>query len=78
VRCSITLPPLIPGHYDVTMWVGSHYTEMLDVAAQCASFDILHSPTHGRTFPHTADHGFVVPPSRIDEYRVAQSEADAR
>jgi lipopolysaccharide transport system ATP-binding protein len=78
VRCSITLPPLIPGHYDVSMWVGSHYTEMLDVAAQCASFDILHSPTHGRTFPHTADHGFVVPRSRIDEYRVAQSVADVR
>jgi lipopolysaccharide transport system ATP-binding protein len=78
VRCSITLPPLIPDHYDVTMWVGSHYTETLDVAVQCASFDILQSPTHGRTFPHSKDHGFVVPPSRIDEYRVAQSLADDR
>jgi lipopolysaccharide transport system ATP-binding protein len=70
LRCSIRLPPLIPGQYAVTMWVGSHYTETLDTASECATFDIVQSPTPGRTFPHSPDPGFLVPRAQVDEYRV--------
>jgi lipopolysaccharide transport system ATP-binding protein len=73
----IDLPPLIPGQYSLSVWVGSHNTETLDHVERCIAFDIHDSPTPQRTFPHTTDHGFVVPPSRllISGSRAAQSEA---
>jgi lipopolysaccharide transport system ATP-binding protein len=61
----VDLPPLIPGHYWVTPWVGSHNTETLDLIHQCASFEVSHTPTRGRSFPHAVEHGFIVPPSRV-------------
>ncbi|HTD16552.1 MAG TPA: polysaccharide ABC transporter ATP-binding protein [Chthoniobacterales bacterium] len=61
----IDLPPLIPGQYWVSPWVGSHNTETLDMVHQCAAFEISRSPTPGRSHPHTIDHGYIVPPSRI-------------
>jgi lipopolysaccharide transport system ATP-binding protein len=67
VRVSIDLPPLIPGDYLATIWTGSHNTETLDQVTEVVAFEIVDSPTPGRTFPHTKDHGFVVPPSRVAE-----------
>jgi len=64
-RVQVDLPPLIPGQYWVTTWVGSHNTETLDVVHQCVAFEVSASPTVGRTFPHTTDHGYIVPPSRL-------------
>lgn len=65
IAVDIELPPLTPGSYFVSAWAGSHYTETLDFAAEAASFEITRSPTPGRTVPHTADHGFIVPRSHI-------------
>jgi lipopolysaccharide transport system ATP-binding protein len=67
LRLSIDLPPMIPGDYLATIWVGSHNTETLDEATEVIAFEILESPTPGRMFPHTKDHGFVVPASRVVE-----------
>jgi lipopolysaccharide transport system ATP-binding protein len=67
VRLAIDLPPLIPGDYLATVWAGSHNTETLDEVAEAIAFEIVDSPTPGRTFPHTKDHGFIVPPSRVAE-----------
>jgi lipopolysaccharide transport system ATP-binding protein len=64
-KVRITLPPLIPGRYDVTVWAGPHNTERYDLAESCVSFEIVQSPTAGRTFPHTPDHGRIVPVSRL-------------
>ena len=61
----VDLPPLIPGQYWVSPWVGSHNTETLDMVHQCAAFEVSYSPTPGRSFPHSIDHGYVVPPSRL-------------
>jgi lipopolysaccharide transport system ATP-binding protein len=61
----VDLPPLIPGQYWVTPWVGSHNTETLDLIHQCASFEVNHTPTRGRSFPHAAEHGCIVPLSRL-------------
>ncbi len=61
----VDLPPLIPGQYWVTPWVGSHNTETFDMIHQCAAFEVNHSPILGRSFPHAVNHGYIVPPSRL-------------
>ena len=65
VHVSVDLPPLIPGRYLATFWVGSHPSETLDTVREAVAFEIHDSPTPGRTFPHTKDHGFIVPPSTV-------------
>jgi lipopolysaccharide transport system ATP-binding protein len=65
VRVSVDLPPLIPGRYLATFWVGTHASETLDAVYNAVAFDIHDSPTAGRTFPHTKDHGHIVPPSTV-------------
>jgi lipopolysaccharide transport system ATP-binding protein len=59
VELSIELPPLVPGIYYLDFWVGSHYTETFDWVRQAIKIDIADMPSAGRTFPHTADHGFI-------------------
>ena len=61
---TISLPPLVPSQYLLTVWVGNHNTETLDEVAECVKFEIFDSPTSDRVVPHTPlDHGFVVPHS---------------
>lgn len=62
---TITLPPLIPGRYSATFWMGPHNTETYDLVESAVSFDILETPTPGRTFPHSHDHGCIVPFSSV-------------
>lgn len=66
VNVTIQLPPLIPNQYLVTIWVGSHNTETLDLAQEAILFEIHESPTPSRSFPHTKDHGYIVPISTIN------------
>ncbi len=61
----VDLPPLIPGAYQVTAWLGQHNTLTYDYVASALSFDILASPTPGRSYPHTQDHGHIVPASTL-------------
>jgi lipopolysaccharide transport system ATP-binding protein len=61
VTINIQLPPLIPGEYFVTAWVGSHNTETLDMVIESTMFEVLDSPIVGRSFPHTKDHGYLIP-----------------
>jgi lipopolysaccharide transport system ATP-binding protein len=62
----VDLPPLVPGQYWISPWVGSHNTETFDMIHQCVAFEVSDSPTLGRTFPYTpADHGYIVPSSRL-------------
>jgi homopolymeric O-antigen transport system ATP-binding protein len=77
-RFDIQLPALIPGHYWLTAWVGPHYSETFDLCRDCVSFTIDESPTPGRIFPHSPDHGFIAPEcnfSRVvaDEERLVGS-----
>ena len=74
IRVDIDLPPLVPGVYSITAWVGTHYSKTIDLAEECASFEVVRSPTPGRTVPHTPDHGFIVPPSRLVEYRAGERD----
>ncbi len=62
----IDLPPLIPGHYGISLWVGPHNTETFDEVRGCTTFEVVESPTAGRTFPHYRNHGLIVPFSRLE------------
>jgi hypothetical protein len=64
-EASIDLPPLVPGTYRVSAWVGTHYARTLDLVDSALAFTIFSSPTPGRTFPHTYDHGSIVPRSSV-------------
>jgi lipopolysaccharide transport system ATP-binding protein len=61
----VELPPLIPGTYVVSVWAGIGLTHTIDWAREVVAFDILDSPTPGRTIPHSADRGFCVPVSTV-------------
>jgi len=63
VDTHIALPPMIPGRYSITIWVGAHNTYTLDVVPACLAFEIVDSPTPNRTFPHSSEHGRIVPQS---------------
>jgi lipopolysaccharide transport system ATP-binding protein len=65
IRLKIDLPPLIPGQYLVTVWAGSHNTETLDEVNEAIMFEIFESPTKGRLYPHTVEHGYIVPLSSV-------------
>jgi lipopolysaccharide transport system ATP-binding protein len=62
---SIDLPPLVPGTYRVGAWAGTHYAHTIDLVESALAFTILSSPTPGRTYPHTYDHGAIVPRSSV-------------
>jgi lipopolysaccharide transport system ATP-binding protein len=61
----IDLPPLIPGTYRIAAWVGSHFNSTYDSVGPVLEFSITTSPTPRRSFPHTQDHGSLVPRSRV-------------
>ena len=69
---TIDLPKLIPGEYFTTVWIGSHNTETLDCIQFATSFAVYNSPIEGRTFPHTEDHGYIVPDSKLVMSRINQ------
>jgi lipopolysaccharide transport system ATP-binding protein len=72
IDISIHLPPLVPGIYGLEFWIGPHHSETFDSIRDVIRFEILQGPTQGRTFPHTRDHGFMVP---ISSARVRMLEA---
>jgi lipopolysaccharide transport system ATP-binding protein len=65
LKLEVQLPPLIPGRYIASLWAGPHNSETLDQVKECVSFEILDSPSPGRAYPHTHDHGHIVPASAV-------------
>lgn len=79
IEVTIELPPLIPGHYQVTAWVGPHNTSTYDLIRSALSFEVVTSPTPGRSFPHTRDHGHIVPLATLATVsRSASDSAEVR
>lgn len=64
IKSKINLPPLIPGHYKISVWVGPYYTETYCWEKERASFEIQSSPIY-RTHPHSKKNGYLVPHSEI-------------
>lgn len=65
----IELPPIIPGKYNLSVWVGSHFLETYDSKKEILSFTILESPNINRTFPYSVNNGFIAPISKINLYK---------
>jgi len=63
LKFRIALPPLVPGQYSISFWLGSHNTSTWDQVRDCITFEVHDSPTQGRTFPHHFNNGFIVPPT---------------
>ena len=63
----VDLPPLVPDTYYVTAWVGPHNLQTYDTIREATCFEINQSPTPGRTFRHTHDHGMLVPISTLQQ-----------
>jgi lipopolysaccharide transport system ATP-binding protein len=61
----IDLPPLVPGIYYLDLWIGHHYSKTCDYVENALGFEVADSPTPGRGYPHTLDHGSIVPNSRV-------------
>lgn len=67
LRIGVTLPPLIPGTYECTFWIGRHYNGTEHVVKNATSFRIDQSPTPFRVQTHGVDHGWIVPGSHAEE-----------
>jgi lipopolysaccharide transport system ATP-binding protein len=64
----IELPPIIPGNYYLSVWVGSHFTETYDYKKEVLSFTVIESPNKNRIFPYSTNNGFISPISKIKVY----------
>lgn len=62
---TMKLPPLIPGVYFISAWVGPHNTETYDYQTKIIFFEILESPIPNRTFPYGKTHGYMMLESNI-------------
>lgn len=60
----IDLPPLVPGSYYLDFWIGPHYAQTTECIKKAVVIEIAESPCPDRVYPHTVDHGFMVPQSR--------------
>jgi lipopolysaccharide transport system ATP-binding protein len=65
IEVVIDLPPLIPSHYRLSAWVGPHNTTTFDLVDSALSFEVVTSPTPGRSFPHSRGHGHIVPSATL-------------
>ena len=66
LNIEINLPPLIPGRYTLDLWLGTHFSSTLDHVRNVVAIVVDESPDANRTFPHSADHGFLVSSSRCE------------
>lgn len=65
IKVRVQLQGLVPDKYFVSVWLGPYNTETYDWVQDAVSFEVLHTPTKGRIFPHTLNHGSIVPKSEI-------------
>ena len=61
----INIDAFVPDDYYITIWIGSHFSNTLDLVEDVLKFQVMESPQKGRIFPHTRDHGSITPLSRI-------------
>jgi lipopolysaccharide transport system ATP-binding protein len=64
---TINLPPLIPGRYYISAWIGSHNIETHDWLKNVLFFDIEESPMKNRVIPYSKNNGFMFLSSRFEK-----------
>lgn len=66
IRSMVELPPMVPGTYHLSCWIGSHHTRTIDWVRDVVAFEVQEYPVVKRTFPYADHHGFMVPNSTVD------------
>lgn len=61
----VDLPPLNPGEYNLSIWLGTHYTKTIDYQTDILRVSISESPILGRVYPFSKNSGFISPTSKI-------------
>jgi lipopolysaccharide transport system ATP-binding protein len=61
----VTLPPLIPGRYYISAWIGQHFSRTIEFLETVINFEVTESPCSNRSFPHSREHGFLAAQSAI-------------
>ena len=64
----IDIRGLVPDQYSISAWLGPHNNETYHWIKDILIFEILNSPTIGRTFPHHSSNGYLVPESKTIKY----------
>jgi lipopolysaccharide transport system ATP-binding protein len=65
VDVTVQLPPLIPGAYYVSVWIGPHFSRTVEFLDTVVTFEVTDSPMPNRLFPHSNDHGSLAPPCTV-------------
>ena len=60
VDMTVELPPLVPGTYPLTFWIGTPNLETQDFVGDAIAIKITDAPNPERTFPHYRDQGFMI------------------
>jgi ABC-type polysaccharide/polyol phosphate transport system, ATPase component len=74
MELTVELPPLVPGIYYLDFWIGPHSTDTYDYIRQAVMVQVVDTPSPGRTYPFSPNHGSVVPKSTV----VVQTGAKSR
>jgi len=77
LKIEASLPPLIPGRYRLSVWLGSNHNAGLDQVPGCVAFDVTSFPDSNRTFPYVRSHGSVIATSRLS-YGLSSFESNER
>jgi lipopolysaccharide transport system ATP-binding protein len=74
---TLDLPALIPGRYSLDLWIGAHFSSTLDYVKNVVAIQIYDSPVANRSFPHNADHGFLVANATCEYERITAGDGVA-
>jgi lipopolysaccharide transport system ATP-binding protein len=67
IDSEIDLPPMIPGHYSLGVWMGSGHMHTLDWVKEVVTFEVVDSPMDSRTIDFPKHAGFLVAGSRVNK-----------
>jgi lipopolysaccharide transport system ATP-binding protein len=71
---TLRLPALIPGRYSLDLWIGTHFSSTVDYVRNVVAIQIYDSPVANRSFPHNADHGFLVADATCEYERITAGD----
>jgi lipopolysaccharide transport system ATP-binding protein len=61
----INIDGFVPDCYFISIWIGPHFSHTYDWKQEVLQFQVIDSPQNGRTFPHSKEHGAIVPNSKL-------------
>ena len=61
----ISIDGFVPDSYFISIWIGPHFSHTYDWKQEILQFQVIDSPQNSRTFPHSKEHGAIVPNSKL-------------